>query len=239
MIVEKLVPQNALQCKKLSLQKALAAERFWREKLPMPKRESQALSGNCRFVWKLSLQILADEGPSGQARWSIASWSVASKMSLRRCRFKAVASLWLAFFSLQGRSLQDRSPPALLQATGRALGQHSGGSIPAVAFRRLCFCSSRAGLIACRAHRTSGSSRVDGHLWSGVHPATGRNRRLDVPLPSVSCFPRRPASLGVPLPTPLSGLSRVASGILRAFLRSLLCAPGFLAGGRKPLCRAD
>ncbi len=124
--------------------------------------------------------------------------AIASKLSLRRCRFEAVASLWLAFFSLQGRSLQGCSPPALHQATGRALGQHSGGSIPAFVLL----------LIARRAHRTSGLSRVGGHLWSGVHPATGRNRRLDVPLPSVSCFSGCPASLGVPLPTPLSGLSR-------------------------------
>ncbi len=134
--------------------------------------------------------------------------------SPRRCRFEDVAlklSLRCGWPSslcrvtpcrilfLQGRSLQGRSPPALHQATGRALGQHSGGSIPAAAFRRLCFCSPHVGLTARRAHRTSGSSRVGRRLRSGVHPATGRNRRLDVPLLWVSRFQRHfRGSLGSP-----------------------------------------
>jgi hypothetical protein len=35
LITEKLASQNALRYKNLSVQKALAAERFWREKLPV------------------------------------------------------------------------------------------------------------------------------------------------------------------------------------------------------------
>jgi hypothetical protein len=184
----------------------------------MPKRESRALPGNCRFRYSPMKALPGRPVGASPLGASLLEASprryrledIASKMSLRRFRFKAVASLWLAFFSLQGRSLQDPLLAGSLlegsQSTCAPSGDRPGAR---AAFRRqhsgVCAFahrvpgSSRAGLIACRAHRISGLSRVGRRLWSGMHPATGRNRQLDVPLPSVSRFSRCPASLGVPL----------------------------------------
>lgn len=220
LIAKKLTSEKLPSGKSSLVSEAPGAKSLWcrreircrREKVRLCL-ETVASSGNCRFRYS-PMKALPGR-PVG------ASLLGASPLgaSPRRCRFEDVAlklSLRCGWPSspcrilfLQGRSLQGRSPPALPQATGRALGQHSGGSIPAVAFRRLCFCSSRAGLIARR--------------WAPVVRCASGYR----PEPP----PRCPASLGVPLPTPLSGLSRVASGVLRASLRSLLCAPVSLGWG--------
>lgn len=140
--------------------------------------------------------------------------------SPRRCRFKAVASLWLAFFSLQGRSLQD-PPLAGSQSTCAPSGDRPGAR---AAFRR-----QHSGVCAF-AHRTSGSSRAGLIACRACRVSAGACGPVCIRLPagtadSMSHFPRCPASLGVPLPTPLSGLFRTARFSFKPQARGSLGPP--------------
>ncbi|MCS3831084.1 hypothetical protein GGP91_003183 [Salinibacter ruber] len=143
--VQKALAAKSSRCKKLSLQKALAAERFWREKLPMPKRESQALSGNCRFRYSPMKALpgrpvgasLLGASPLGASPLGASPRGCRlSRLSPRSCRFEDVA------LKLSLRCGWPSSPcrvaPCRVAVHLRSIRRPAGrsGSIPAVAFRR-------------------------------------------------------------------------------------------------------